>query len=283
MDLDRLLGHRFPEVTHDYTEQDCMLYALSIGLGNDPLDQRQLRYVYERDLAVFPTMAVVLATPGFWVSQPEFNIDFSRVLQGEQELTAHRPLPSSGRVISQFAIDQVFDKGDAGAVIRSRRELSNPTTGELIATLRGTTLCRGDGGFGGEAQSPANPTGRWERPERTPDHIVDQPTSRTAALLYRLTGDRNALHADPTVAGKAGFARPILHGLCTYGHVAHAIVGALGDYEPTSLRSLNGRFSSPVVPGETVRTSIWTTSAGILCEATCDGRVVFTRGTAELR
>ena len=279
MDVDRLLGHRFPEVTHDYTEQDSMLYALSIGVGDDPLDQRQLRYVYERDLVVFPTMAVVLATPGFWVSLPAFNIDFGRVLQGEQGLTVHGPLPSSGRVISRFAIEQVFDKGDAGAVIRSRRELSDATTGELIATLRGTTLCRGDGGFGGESHRPA---GRWERPERTPDHIVDLPTSRTAALLYRLTGDRNPLHADPAVAGEAGFARPILHGLCTYGHVGHAIVRALGDYEPTSLRSLHGRFSSPVVPGETVRTSIWTTSSGILCEATCDGRVVFTRGTAEL-
>lgn len=281
MDIDRVLAHEFPDVTQSYDDKFTMLYALTIGLGADPCDERQLPYVYEDQLQAFPTMAVVLATPGFWAMQPEFKIDWKQVLHGEQELIVHRPLPPAGSVIGQFAVTAIHDKGAAvGALVHSERKLIDAASGDLVATLKVTTMCRGDGGFSGSNRRSQS---KWERPSRSADYECDLPTLPSSALLYRLTGDRNPLHADPAVARAAGFDQPILHGLCTYGVIAHALVRTLADYDASRLRGLAGRFSSPVMPGEVIHTSIWAEGDGIAFEATATGgRVVFTHGFAEI-
>jgi acyl dehydratase len=281
MNVDRLLSHSFPRVTQSYDDNFTMLYGLSVGLAADPLDPRQLPYVYEQELRTFPTMSVVLATPGFWSMRPEFEISWRQVLHGEQELIVHRPLPVAGTVAAQLRITAIDDKGAAkGALIHSERTLVEAGSGQPLATLRQTTFARADGGFGGE--NPPRVTG-WTRPTRDPDHACSLPTARNGALLYRLTGDRNPLHADPAVARVAGFDEPILHGLCTYGVIAHALVRTLANYDAERLRRLAGRFSSPVVPGEVITTSIWEEPNGMLFEATAtDGRVVFTHGRAEV-
>jgi acyl dehydratase len=280
MDAQRLLAHAFPVVTQAYDDAFTMLYALSVGLGADPMDERTLRYVYEERLRAFPTMAVVLATPGFWAQDPQFDIDWKQVLHGEQALEIHAPLPVVGAVSSRLRIVAIDDKGAGkGAVIHSERTLHEHRTGALLATLNQTTFARGDGGFGGERLRPAS---AWEHPEREPDALHEVATRTDSALLYRLTGDRNPLHSDPAVARAGGFERPILHGLCTYGVIAHSLIAALAGEDASRLRSLSGRFSAPVIPGDVIRTSMWRSDGDVVFEATVDGRVVFTRGRAHL-
>jgi acyl dehydratase len=281
MEAEQLLSHAFEDVKQTYDDASAILYALSIGIGADPIDERQLTYVYEDGLRAFPTMAVVLATPGFWASDPRFGIDWKQVLHGEQGLTMHRPLPAAGEVVGRLRVTAIDDKGaDKGAVIHSERTLSDAASGDLLATLEQTTFARGDGGFGGENVKRGSD---WARPAREPDEVCTMPTRPDGALLYRLTGDRNPLHADPAVALAGGFDRPILHGLCTYGVIAHALVATAGEYDATRLRGLSGRFSSPVMPGEAIATSIWQEDEGLIFEATAEeGRIVFTRGRARL-
>jgi acyl dehydratase len=283
MDVELLLSHRFPDVTQTYGDSFTILYGLSVGLGADPIDERQLPYVYEEGLRAFPTMAVVLATPGFWAQDPRFGIDWKRVLHGEQSLTVHKPLPAVGTVTGKLRVTAIDDKGAAkGAVIHSERTLEDASTGDRLATLEQTTFARGDGGFGGENVRRGS---GWERPSGEPLAVRELPTRADAALLYRLTGDRNPLHADPAVARVGGFDRPILHGLCSYGVIAHALVSTRADYDAGRLRGISGRFSSPVVPGESISTSIWEGEGEgeLLFEAKGgDGRVVFTHGRARL-
>jgi acyl dehydratase len=280
MDAAALLSHRFPEVTHTYDDGFTMLYGLSIGVGSDPLDERQLRYVYEDRLVAFPTLPVVLATPGMWIQEPQFEIDWRRVLHGEQEIVINDILAPTGRVSSQFRITAIDDKGAAkGAVIHSERTLSEAGTDRLLATLRQTTFARGDGGCG-SAGSPLR--SGWVKPERPPDHLCELPTASTGALLYRLTGDRNPIHGDPTIARTAGFEQPILHGLCTYGMAAHALVRTLADYDASMLRQISGRFASPVLPGETLTVRIWGDGGAISFDVLAGERTVFTHGRAQL-
>jgi acyl dehydratase len=255
IDYDRLMGWDFPPVRQTLTKRDCILYALGIGLGGDPLDTAQLRFVYEDRLAAVPTMAVVLAYPGFWVKDKATGIDWLRVVHGEQAITLHRPLPVAAELIGTSRITGIVDKGAGkGAVLYSERRISDAATGALYATLAMSTFCRGDGGFGG----PSGPS--WPVhaiPERAPDVTCDLPTLPQQALLYRLNGDDNPLHADPAVARAAGFPRPILHGLCTLGIAGHALLRRCCDYDPARMRSLALRFSAPVYPGETLRTEMW--------------------------
>jgi acyl dehydratase len=187
-------------------------------------------------------------------------VDWKSVLHGEQGLTIHRPLPASGTLVGRTQIEEIVDKGAGkGALIYSRRELREQQTGELVCSLWSTSFCRADGGFGG----PSGPTrAPHPMPSRAPDLTVDVPTLPQAALIYRLSGDYNPLHADPAVAASAGFKAPILHGLCTYGIAARAILQTVCDYDPARLRSMAVRFSAPVYPGETIRTEIWREAAG---------------------
>jgi acyl dehydratase len=252
---DKLLALKIPDVEASYGPKDCMLYALGVGLGLDPLDEAQLSFVYEKHLKVLPTMAVVIGYPGFWAKELDTGIDWVKVVAGEHSLELHRPLAPSGTVISRTRVLDVVDKGAGkGAIVYSERTIDDKQSGERIATIVQTTFCRGDGGFGGPPREtrPVHPI-----PERAPDLACDLPTRPEAALIYRLSADPNPLHADPAVAKAAGFPRPILHGLATFGVAGHAIVKSLCDYDPTRLTAIAGRFSAPVFPGETIRTEIW--------------------------
>jgi acyl dehydratase len=260
IDYHKLKNWPFQEVVQNYTAKDCILYALGLGLGGDPLDAQQLRFVYEENLQMLPTMPVVLGSPGFWIKNQATGIDWKSVLHGEQSLTIHRPPRASGTVVGKTRIEEIVDKGPGkGALIYSRRDLYDQPSGELLCSLSSTSFCRAEGGFGG----PSGPTrAPHELPARAPDLSCDLPTLPQAALIYRLSGDYNPLHADPAVAAAAGFKQPILHGLCTYGVAGHAILKTLCGYDPTRLRRLDVRFSSPVYPGETIRTEIWNEGPG---------------------
>nr|WP_305123159.1 MaoC/PaaZ C-terminal domain-containing protein [Roseomonas sp. GC11] len=236
--------------------QDAVFYALSIGMGQDPLDARQLPYITtQKGPVVMPAMAVVLGHPGFWLGNPATGVDALRLVHGEQRITLHRPLPAEGEVIGRTRVTGLVDKGEGkGALLYSEKEITDAATGELLAVTGSTTFLRGDGGFGGPAGPvlPPNPM-----PEGVPDHVLDLPTRPEQALYYRLNGDDNPLHTDPEVASRAGFPRPILHGLCTLGVVAHAILRELCGYSAGALKGLSLRFSAPVYPGETIRVEMW--------------------------
>ncbi len=272
----------FPEIEHHYRATDSILYALGVGLGADPMDREQLRFVYEEGLKALPSMAVVLAAPGFWAKEPDSGIAWKQVLHGEQGMVLHRPLPATGTVIGRTVIEEIVDKGAGkGALLYSRRDVYAKETGDLLASLTSTTFCRGDGGFGG----PSGPTRPVHAlPERAPDLACDLPTLPQAALIYRLSGDFNPLHADPDVAKAGGFPRPILHGLCTFGVAGHALLKTLCGYDPARLKRMDVRFSSPVFPGETVRTEIWREGegrAGFRCRIVERDVIAINNGLAE--
>jgi acyl dehydratase len=284
IDYARLKSWPFPDVEHRYTARDVILYALGIGLGRDPVDPHELRFLYEDGLAVLPTFGVVLGYPGGWLRDPKTGVDWKQVLHGEQDLVLHRQLPPHGDVIGRTRIEEIIDKGTGkGALIYSTREVVDRASGETLCTLRSTTFCRGDGGFGG----PRGPTkAPHPIPERPPDLACDLPTSPRAALIYRLSGDYNPLHIEPEVARAAGFPRPILHGLATYGVAGHALMKTLCDYDPGRLARMDVRFSAPVFPGETIRTEIWRTGpsqVSFRCRVRERDSVVLNNGCAEIR
>ncbi len=236
-----------------YTDTNTMLYALSIGLGRDPLNDKELPFVFEqRGLRVVPTMAAVLARGNI---AGGLNLDMTLVLHGEQRLTVHRPMPPSGALISESRIVEVLDKGAGkGALVYSETVVRLEGEDQPLLTLGGTIFARGDGGFGG----PTGPTPVVHKiPDRAPDirHVIE--TRADQALLYRLNGDRNPLHADPALARRAGFPVPILHGLCSYAIACRAVLATVCDHDPTMIASFDVRFTSPVYPGETIATEIW--------------------------
>jgi len=289
IDYHALKARRFPELAASYSARDTMLYALGVGYGSDPTDERQLEFVYEKNLRAAPTMAVVLAYPGFWVKEPDTGIDWVRVLHGEQSLELHRPLAPAGKVTGRTRVKALVDKGkDKGALLVHERKLYDEA-GALLATVESLSFCRGDGGFserpgngprGGDPAPPAPPA----TPDTPPEIVCDLPTAPQAALVYRLSGDFNPLHAEPAVARAAGFARPILHGLATYGVAGHAILKSCCGYDPARLKSLSVRFSAPVYPGETIRTEIWRKGDDLQFRARALERdiVVLSRGRAQL-
>lgn len=255
IDYGKLIALRIPDAEQTYTDKDAMLYALGVGLGHDPLDADQLAFVYEKQLKVLPTFATVLGNPGFWSKELDTGIDWVKLVDGERDLILHRPLAPAATVIGRTRVTEVIDKGPGKpAFVYSERAISDKATGTAIATMRQTTVCRGDGGFGGppREQPPVHPI-----PDRAPELVCDLPTRPEAALIYRLSGDRNPLHADPEAARAAGFPRPILHGLATFGVAGHAILKSVCDYDPARLKRIAGRFSAPVFPGETIRTELW--------------------------
>ena len=255
IDYQTLLNWTIPQVEQTHTVRDTMLYALGTGLGYDPLDEHQLRFVYEKDLAALPTMAIVLGYPGPWHRDPKTGVEGSKVVHGEQGFRIHRPLPVQGTVIGRTRVTGVFDKGEGrGALIQTATDVTMKDSGELVCSLTSTSFARANGGFGG----PSGPTKEPHvTPSRKPDAICDLPTLPQAALIYRLSGDYNPLHAEPAFAQRAGFKAPILHGRCTFGIAGHAILKTCCGYDPVKLIAMEGRFSSPVFPGETVRTELW--------------------------
>lgn len=257
LDADKILNWPFEPVEQTYSERDTILYALGIGLGADPLDEEELRFVFEEaeGFAALPTMPVVLAGPGFWARDPGTGIDWKRILHGEQAIELHRPVPAAATVVGMTRVTDIIDKGaDKGALIYSERSLTDKASGAKLATLSSTTFARGDGGFGGP-DGPTKPVHRL--PDRAPDLHYDHKTMPQSALIYRLSGDPNPLHASPEVARQSGFDAPILHGLCTLGVSGYAILKTCCDGDPNGLASLALRFSAPVYPGETIRTEMW--------------------------
>lgn len=269
---DDLITRKMDDRAFSYTDTQVMLYALGVGMGRDPFDKRELPYVFELPkLRAVPTVVTVLGAgggggPGLFDG---IDIDWHRMLHGEQRITLHRPLPPSADAIVSARIADVIDKGaDKGALIFLRSD-ARLASGEPLYSSEATMFCRGDGGCGGPSKStpPVHPL-----PERAPDltHVTE--TRVDQALLYRLNGDRNPLHADPAFAARGGFPAPILHGLCSYGIACRAVLASVCDYDDTRMKAFDVRFTSPVFPGETIATDIWV-----------DGEVVSFRSRVEAR
>jgi acyl dehydratase len=254
-DPQKVLDWKFQDIEHTYTEKDTILYALGLGCGSDPQAPGDLKFVYEKGLVALPTLPVVLAHPGNWLDTRESTVNYSMVLHGEQSLTLHRPVPPAGTLIGRSRIVDLLDKGkEKGAVLYSERTILDKATGQPIATMGSTTMLRGDGGWGGKSGPQPAP---HRLPETAPATAVDIRTHANWPLIYRLSGDRNPLHADPEVAARVGFRMPILHGLLTFGVAGRALVAAACGGDPARLKSMQVRFSSPVYPGETIRTELW--------------------------
>lgn len=262
INYDKVKNWPLPPVTQSYTRRDTILYALGVGAATvNPLADGDLKYVYERKLAALPTLAVTLAGSGAWLGNPETGITLTKLLHGEQFLTIHKPLPPEGTVIGQDRVDEVYDKGaDKGAVLLLSREIREKDSGELLATVGMSIFLRADGGFGGTAEGQPKP--RPVPEDRAPDASIDLITRPEQAAIYRLSGDLNPLHLDPKFAAAAGFDKPILHGLCSYGLAGRGVIKLLCDDDPTRLRALNVRFASPVYPGETLRVEVWKEEEG---------------------
>jgi len=259
INLEALQAPEITDMRFAYGERETMLYALSIGMGRDPLDGRELSFVFEGGgMQAVPTMAVVLASTGII---RKTGVDFAKILHGEQRLVLHRQLPVAAELLANSRVAGVYDKGAGkGAVILLETTARSAADGAPLFTFTMTIMARGDGGFGG-------PEGTGPEPHRLPERIPDQTevseTRPEAALLYRLNGDRNPLHADPKVAARAGFKGPILHGLATYGIACRALLRTVCDYDAALMRSFDVRFSAPVYPGDEIATDIW-----------CEGDVV---------
>jgi acyl dehydratase len=257
----QLLARRFPVIEHAFSQRETQLYALGLGLGADPLDAGQLRYVYEgkdgQSLRAMPTMANVLAYPGFWAREPDTGITWQKLLHAEQEIRIHAPLPASGRVKGTTRITGLWDKGAGkGAFLQQTREITDAETGALLASVVQLSLLRGDGGFG-EGGTDGAPPAAHAMPEGEPDHICDLATPAQLALIYRLSGDLNPLHVDPAVAAAAGFERPILHGMALMGVAAHAVLRTVLKYDDARFAGMRVRFTAPAWPGETLRCEMW--------------------------
>lgn len=261
LDYDMIMGLPPFVARQDYSERDTMLYALGLGVGQAAIDDpAQLRFVYEKELQALPTMAGVLAYPGMWVKEPQYGIVWQKVLHAEQSTQLLRAFPPSGSVRSEMTVDAIYDKGAAkGALLYQTRTVYDATNDEVIARIRQGLFLRGDGGFGGSGEGAPEP---YPAPEGAPDLSIEAPTRPELALIYRLSGDVNPLHADPEIATAAGFPRPILHGMATYGIAGWAAVKGLCDGDASRLTRFDARFSSPVFPGETLRVDLWKQGGG---------------------
>ncbi len=281
---DTLLNWPFPEVEQTYSARDTMLYALGVGLGLG-LDDRahdpgQLQYVFEDGLRALPSMCVVLGTPGFWIRDPACGITWQKVLHGEQGFALHRPLPAAATVVARNRVRDLVDKGAGkGALVYLEREIREKTRGDTLATLTSTYFCRADGGFGRSTTDAPRPT---PLPDRAPDASCELRIDRRAGLIYRLSGDYNPIHADPRAARAAGFDAPIFHGLGSLGVATHAVLRSVCGYDASRLRGMRLRFTAPVYPGETLRTSVWRSPGQVFfrCEVVERGIVALDNGVA---
>ena len=253
INYDHLMSLKSEGQEFSYGDRETMLYALGIGFGRDPLNARELPFVYEKDLVTIPTMSSVIA----WGAGPmrESGINYLMVVHGEQKLTMHKPLPIAADIVADSRVIGAWDKGaNKGAIIVTETAIKEKQSGDALCTMQSTTFARGDGGFGGPTEGAPAP---HALPDRDPDQSFDAETTADQALLYRLSGDRNPLHADPDIAKQAGFPAPILHGLCTYGSCCRAIISNMLDYDPAQITGFDVRFSSPVFPGETITVDAW--------------------------
>lgn len=274
IDPEVAIGARLPDRSFSWSASDVLLYHLGLGAGSnagDQTDPKALRYTLDdAHLQVLPSFAVV--APTFHETDPPpldlpgCDIDLAQVLHGSQEVVVHGPLPTSGSAVVQTRISDVWDKGKASVIVQEGE--ARTEDGEPLFTTRSSIFVRGEGGWGGER----GPSTKVELPEREPDADVTYATTPQQALLYRLCGDRNPLHADPAFAEGAGFPAPILHGLCSYGIVLRLVVDALLDADVTQVRGYAARFAGVVFPGETIRVRAWDEGDRILVSATIAGQ-----------
>jgi acyl dehydratase len=282
MTLDHsLVGKSGEPQEKSWTSTDALLYAVGVGAGlGDPL--RELQFTTENtagiEQQVLPTYGVLIAQPRRSASLGDY--DRAMLVHAEQAIELHQPLPTEGTARTVSTVTGIYDKG-SGALVESENTAVDAATGQPLITTRSSAFIRGEGGFGGDRGS-SEP---WQQPGREPDCQIVEQTRPEQALVYRLSGDRNPLHADPAFAARGGFARPILHGLCTYGITGRALLHALCDGDPARFRSMSGRFTAPVLPGDTLVVSIWLNGAegqagstALFRTAREDGSVVIDRG-----
>lgn len=278
IDVDTVRGAQLEERPSAWGPLDVILYHLGLGAGVGATDPTELKYVYEEGLHVLPTFGVI---PAFrmmleMLRLPGMDVDFSKMLHGEQDIEVHQPLPVNGDVRTSAHVREVADKGKA-ALIVLETVTRDVRSGRPLVTNRFSAFIRGEGGFG-DGAGPRTPSpAPTEAPDREPDVVVDCPTLTQQALLYRLSGDMNPIHADPEFARKGGFDRPILHGLCSYGIVCKAVVDNMLNGDVTSVGRYRARFAGVVFPGETITVRMWREGQTVLVEA-----VSKDRGTAVL-
>jgi len=253
IDYENLMSLKREGERFSYSDRETLLYAVSVGMGRDPLAAAELPYVFESPaLKTVPSQATVLTRSALL---KDCGYDYTKVVHGEQRLTLHRPLPPHADLVADARVVAAYDKGAGkGALIYTETEVRAASGGEKLYTLLSCTFARGDGGFGGPAGAGPAP---HPIPARAPDFVETFQTRTEQALLYRLNGDRNPLHADPELARRVGFPAPILHGLCTYGIACRAILKMACGYDHSRIRALDVRFSKPVYPGETIETDLW--------------------------
>jgi acyl dehydratase len=260
---DRLAAVKSERTASTWTERQTILYNLGIGFGAAAVeDPALLRFVLEQGTAAFPTMSAVMGASGAGaaIMDPQYGVNFQMIMHGEEEVELFAPLPGEGALLSDSAIEGLWDLGEKkGAVLRMVKRLYRADDESLIASCASTIMLRGNGGFGGSGEGA--PSAR-PAPDRAPDGSAATITRPEQALIYRLSGDTNPLHSTPSFAQGAGFPGPILHGLCSYGVCARTLVAALAQGDETQLRFIKVRFSSPVYPGETIRVEWWDEGAG---------------------
>jgi acyl dehydratase len=246
----KLVGKELPALEYSYTQKDVILYALGIGAGAEP---DELKFVYESELAVIPTYGVIPPFGALFsiVGMEGMDFNLAMLLHGEQFLEIYQPIPTEGTITSYPKIAAIYDKGK-GALVEIDVVTKN-SKGEELFKNRFSTFIRGEGGFGGEK----GPEPKFEAPDRKPDRVVEMKTSPQQALLYRLSGDFNPLHADPNFAAMGGFEKPILHGLCTFGFAGRAVLREYCNNDPAKFKAIKVRFSRHVYPGETIVTEMW--------------------------
>ncbi|MGY2932921.1 acyl dehydratase [Bradyrhizobium sp. GM6.1] len=266
IDYPAILDLKTEAAPYSWSDREVMLYALGIGMGSDPLSLKELQFVNEafaisKPLKVVPTFASVCV----WGARPGvIDIDRVMVVDGERDITFHKPMPVAASVTADARVRGVYDKGEEKGAIIQNEVVVKDGEGDKIVTIASSTFARGDGGFGGPSGGMPEP---HQVPRRAPDRSVDIPIRPDQALLYRLSGDRNPLHSDPEFARKAGFPKPILHGMCTYGLTCRAVLQTYADYDPSAFHRHRVRFSAPVFPGEIITVNLWKDGDSISFEA----------------
>ncbi len=273
------VGRSFGPGETSWSSKDALLYALGVGAGqDDPLRELEFTTENSHDVAqrVLPTFGVIVVQQG-GPRQALGDFDRAMLVHAEQSLMLHRPLPVEGRASITSKLAGIYDKG-SGALVLTESTATDPESGQPLVSTTSSVFIRGEGGFGGDR----GPSAMWQRPEREPDQRLSARTRPDQALLYRLSGDRNPLHSDPAFAARAGFPRPILHGLCTYGVTGRLLLHALCDSDPARFKSVRARFSRPVFPGARLTVSIWVDGPCAKFQTTDDdGQVVIDHGEVE--
>jgi len=252
INYDEMMSRREEGREASYDDTRALLYNISVGMGRNPFDEKEFPFIFEQpELKVVPTAATILGGGGVLRND---DLDFTMIVHGEQRLTLHRPLPPAADMLVSSRFSEIVDKGpDKGALVTVTAD-ATLADGEPLYSADMVLFARGDGGFGGPAKSAKSP---HVIPDREPDLVHVTQTRLDQSVLYRLNGDRNPLHIDPAFAKRAGFPKPIQHGLCSYGIACRAILASVCDYDPARMRQFDVRFSRPFFPGETFRTEIW--------------------------